>query len=253
MTKQTIFHLYLAAFVLGICSVAQAQVSVGVRAGFLLNNYEKSPLEQNEVAPEAIGAYQLAIPIEIGLGSVLAIQPEIMFGSHGGQQQDQNTSTQLGITNSVSYKITYRIQSLEIPLLAKAKFGSENVKFHILAGPSFGFGVAGTVKQHSTLRSEAGGVVLIDQTNDDELKAKFLKEGYAESELGENEFAVAKTNLNVHAGLGFSFDLGGPVVVFDARYIAGISDLAPKAANENTDYVYKSRRLGFSLGVMFPL
>lgn len=253
MKKQSIIQGYLVATALLTVQLLPAQISVGFRGGYLLTNYEKSPLEQDEPAPTLIGGFQAAIPIEIGLTKRFSIQPELMLGSHGGKQEDKNTSTQLGITTTSSYKFTYQILALEIPVLAKLNFGSEDFKFHVFAGPSIGLGVGGTLKQHSYLHSEAGGVVFIDETLDAEYKAKFLQEGYSTTALGDKEFAVAQANFNLHAGLGLSFDLGGPLLVCDARFIAGLSDLHPKAENQSANYVYKSQRIGLSFGLMFPM
>ena len=217
-------------------------------------HYDKTPLEQGEPAPEVIGAFQVAIPVEIAIGDFFAIQPEIMFGSHGGIQRDINEGTVLGVTVTETSKIRYQVSTLEIPLLAKAKFGSETLKFHVLAGPSFGLGLNGKYLDDRTfVTSLANGTVIDERTTNVDLKAKFLNEGYQASELASDEFAVSPININLHFGAGISVNLGGPFLFLDARYMLGLNDLRPEADSETKDYSFKSKRIGASVGVMFPL
>ncbi|MBC7777344.1 MAG: PorT family protein [Phycisphaerae bacterium] len=251
MTKQISFLLLLPFLGLCFCQTSQAQISVGVRGGFLLTSIDKSPLADGEPAPDVIGAFQVAIPVEIAIGNIFAIQPEIMYGSHGGVQRDINEGTALGFTVTETSKIRYSVSALEIPLLAKAKLGSETLKFHVLAGPSFGFGLNGKyLDDRNYVTTLADGTVIDERTTNVDFKAKFLKDGYQAGELASDEFAVTPTNINLHFGAGISVNLGGPFLFLDARYILGLNDLRPEAEGDTNDYVYKSKRIGVSVGVM---
>ena len=254
MKKQRNFFLLLPFIGLCFSQSSHAQISIGLRSGFLLTSIDKSPLSEGEPAPDIIAGFQVALPVEIALGEIFAIQPEIMFGSHGGVQKDKNAGTLFGVTITETSTIKYQVSALEIPLLAKAKFGSETLQFHVLAGPSFGFGLNGKyVDDRTFVTTAANGDLLDERSTNVDLKAKFLKEGYQTSELDSDEFAVTPTNFNLHFGAGMGVNLGGPLLFLDARYILGLNDLRPEAVGDNTNLEYKSKRIGVSVGVMFPI
>ena len=235
-----------------LVQASQGQISVGFRGGLLLTNVDKSPLEQNEPTPENLTSFQLAVPFEIGLGQVFAIQPELMLGSHGAFQEATTITEQPGVKTTTYFKSKYQVAAFEIPVLAKLKLGTEHFKVHVLAGPSIGFGLNGTLKQESKITIESILGNLVDESAGD-YKAKFVGDNYDPKTLKGNEFAVSKVNLNLHLGAGLSFQIGGPWVTLEARYMAGLSDLRPESSDETTNYTYTSKRLGISVGLMFPL
>jgi hypothetical protein len=231
-------------------------MSIGFRAGLLVTNVDKNPLDANEPVPENISGFQFAVPFEFALGKVFALQPEIMIGSHGALQQSNSDATQLGIRTVSSLKARYQVNTLEIPLLLKLRFGPEVLKFHVLAGPSIGLGLSGKFRtQTSIVTTLSNGVVLLDQKTDQTLNAKFVSEGYQAYAVAADEFAVTKANFNAHFGAGGSINLGGPYLFLDGRFILGPSDLRPESSGntKSKNYIYKSKRIGLSLGVIFPL
>lgn len=256
MTKQPILSLFFALLVLGLGQNALAQISVGVRGGLLINNMKVDPLEDGEPEPESITGFQAAIPVEIAFGNMFAVQPEIMFGSHGFKQNLEDNGTENGITYSTKASTKLLYNALEIPVLGKVKFGPENLKIFVLAGPSFGFGLGGEAKvDYSSRAVLADGTVLFEDSGKETLKVKFVKDGYDESDLDEDELGLSKTNLNLHLGAGVSFALGPVNLFVDGRYILGLSDHIPdyKDAPKDDQYEGKSNRIGISAGVMFPL
>lgn len=256
MKKQTFFQVAFVLMTLGYYQISFAQISVGARGGVSLNNLVVDPLEEGEPKPEAVIGFQVAIPIEFAIGDMFAVQPEIMYGTHGARQEDNSTSTEGGFVSTVDYKAEFKINTLEIPLLAKLKLGNENLKFHVLAGPSFGFGLSGQSNIMSNLKiTDPLGNVFLENSSNEDFDAKFVADGYNADDVSDDEFAVTKTNLNLHMGAGIGFDLGGPTVFLEARYILGLSDLAPEVDGTSKDdaNTIKSNRLGLNLGVMFPL
>lgn len=254
MTRQVLRIMFTASLLFGVFPAIQAQVSIGVRGGLLFNNFDKKPLGENEPKPERKTAYQLAIPIEIGFGGFFALQPEIMYGSHGGIQQDRNTVVDGIFTYITEFKADYTINTLEIPLLAKAKIGSETFKFYFLAGPSFGFGLNGKSDVHTY--AQASSILgTFEQTTDETFTAKFVEDGYDPPTVREKEFPVAKTNLNLHLGTGVVLDFGNLSIFADARYLMGLSDFTPDARDtpEADKITTRSRRVGLSVGLMVPL
>lgn len=254
MTTQVLRVLFISTLLLGFVLDMKAQVSIGFRGGLLLNTFDKKPLANNEPKPSQKTAYQLAIPIEISFGDVFAIQPEVMFGSHGGIQQESRTVVDGIFTSKLEYKADFTINALEIPLLAKAKFGSETLKFYALAGPSFGFGLNGKSDVH-TYAQISSILGTYEQTSDEVFTAKFVEDGYDPPSVREKEFPVAKTNLNLHLGAGLILDFGNVSIFADGRYLMGLSDLTPDARDtpEADKITTRSRRVGLSVGLMFSL
>lgn len=161
MTKQNLFSFLLAFLVLGLCQVSTAQISIGVRGGISLNNMDVEPIDDDEPQPENILDFQFAVPVEIAIGDMFAVQPEIMFASHGFKQSDNSTATEGGFTSRTNYNNELKVRALEVPVLGKVKFGPENIKFHVLAGPSFGFGIGGEGKVKGDVEvTDVGGVVV---------------------------------------------------------------------------------------------
>ncbi|MDO8368813.1 MAG: porin family protein, partial [Saprospiraceae bacterium] len=179
MKKQTIYSLVVALLLFGFGQIAFAQISVGVRAGLSLNNFKIDPLEDGEPEPEMKVGFQVAVPIEIALGSMFAIQPELIYATHGAKQEGSNTQIEGGFTSVSSIKSDATINTLEIPVLGKLKFGSESTKLYVLAGPSFGFGLSGEYDFEGTLKTtDPLGTVIFDESSDGILDAKFVKDGY---------------------------------------------------------------------------
>ena len=255
-TKKIFLPLAFALLLLGAYQNASAQISVGIRGGILINNMKVDPLEDEEPEPDAITAFQVAIPVEIAIGEMFAIQPEIMYGSHGFKQEYDESGTEGGISYTSKGTTKFVENTLEIPVLAKVKFGPENLKFFVLAGPSVGFGMGGEVKlKYSDRAVAADGTVVYDESGSETIDVKFVKDGYDEDDLDEDEFGVSKTNLNLHLGLGLSFAVGPVNLFVDGRYILGLSDHFPdyKDADNDDKYTGKSNRIGISAGVLFPL
>ena len=254
MTIKTSLQLFLAVLGLSFCQTAAAQISLGFRGGILVTTLDKNPLEDGEPAPEHIPGFQIAVPVEIKIGEIFAIQPELMIGTHGARQAVNTDVTQLGIRTVTAAEIRYKITTFEIPLLAKLKFGNDVLKFHVLAGPSLGFGFNGKSNSESTIISTlTNGIELLNQNTYNEFTAKFVQDGFNADAVEADEFAVSRINFNAHFGAGLSVNLGGPSLFLDGRYMLGINDLRPEAAGDTKEISFKSRRIGISVGIMFPL
>lgn len=257
MKKQTFLPLFLTVLSFSFCQTTYAQISIGVRAGMLINNMDMDIPDFNEEYEfKSVTGFQFALPIEIALGEMFAIQPEIMYGSHGTRSTINETFEELGFTYISEEDLTFRINTLEIPLLGKVKLGSSKLKFNLFAGPSMGFGMNGEAKVKYSYRVEDPNGNEIDSDRDSEtIDGKFVKDGFDEDDIDDDEFPLSKTYLNLHFGGGVAYDLGKASIFLDARYILGLSDNFPdyKDAGSDEKVTGKSRRIGLSLGVMFPL
>lgn len=257
MKKQTFFQLFLAFLTLGFCQSSNGQgISIGVRGGVLINNMDINNVIIEKFTNKSVTSIQLAVPFEIAFGNMFAVQPEILYGSLGVNMTYDKSEMLNGAITTVNQSLYFKVNTLEIPVLAKVKFGSSKLKANLLVGPSLGFGMDGKAKGKSSFRGiSANGTILYDDSNSHTYDAKFVKDGYNEDDLYEDEFAFSKTNLNLHFGGGVAYNLENASLFLDARYILGLSDLFPDEKDADSDEKVdgKSKRIGLSLGIMFPL
>ena len=160
--------------------------------------------------------FQLGGALEIGVNDMFSIQPELLFIQKGVRSE----VSFLGTTVKSSVTLNY----LEIPVLAKVQFGSENLKFHVNAGPSLGIAVSGTSKV------EAGG-----QSESDPV------------EFGSDPGQTKRTDFGLQFGGGITFSN----FVIDLRYGLGLSNIAnvPSGSNDSA----KNRAIGITVGYVIPL
>lgn len=257
MQKQCVSLLFFSLLIAGFCQQSMAQISIGFRGGLSLNNLNKSPLEENEPNFSNSTGFQFAIPIEIGINDYFAIQPELMFSTHGGIQEANSSSQFFNLKTQSYYKANYLVTAFEIPVLAKLTLGNDPFQFYAMAGPSFGLNTKGQIKQNANVKitDTNTGNVVTDESSSETFKAKFLSDNYNSDELGDQEFAVSKTNLNLHMGAGLGVNLGGVRIFLDARYMLGLSDFSPESNTipKPAEVSFKSDRIGVSVGAMFSL
>ena len=157
----------------------------------------------------------VAIPIEVKFGNLLAIQPELAFNQRGYRLKTEA----LGITTKYKTTINY----LELPILVKAGFGGEAYRVNFFGGPSVGFLTAGKI------RTKVGDVA---STN---------KIDFSSSSLNRFDFgAVFGTELHKKLGNGSVF--------LDVRYLLGLADF-----NSNESTTFHNRGLGVAVGFMHRL
>ena len=186
--KKTLFSFAFVALAISL----SAQVSIGVRAGATFPNFSVEQGSTNFSFDANLGLTAAAI-FEIGISDVFAIQPEIAFVQKGAKSEVQDY---FGGGNTES-KI--RLNHIEVPVLAKVKFGSETVKAYVAAGPSFGYAISGSTKEDGE-----------KETFEDE-----DWEDYKRFEIGSN----------VGGGVGLSL-AGGGLAFLDLRYMYTLNNLS---------------------------
>ncbi len=172
-------------FLLFLSSGLWAQSTVGIRIGVINANQNIHIDDTKEELSRKLGA-DLAVVAEFPL-FFFTLNPEIHWLQKGGKIEDLN-----GSFGDYSRTFNY----LEIPLLVRLNFGS-TLGFSFFAGPSFGYLLNGTDKDHD------GSTTDID--------LDFYK----------------RTEFGAHMGGVISF---GPVSV-DIRYILGLTNIFEKASN----------------------
>lgn len=205
MLKLKFFLIPVAMLVIGYFSQAYSQV--GIRAGV---NISKQQFDQGDldVDPESKFGLDLALIAELPIGPAFAISPEFHWLQKGAKIEDLN-----GSFSESSRTFNY----LEIPVLAKFKFGAEdaNAGFFLFAGPSLGYLFSATDKDGD------------GNTNDIDL------DDYKRTELG--------------AHIGGGIKLG--IVNIDVRYILGFSNIAQLESDQ--DLEIRNRSYGAGISFMF--
>jgi hypothetical protein len=211
-------------FFLMITFYSKAQTLFGIKAGVTFSKFSVSD-SVFDSSPAALTAFTAGIPLVFKISDKFSIQPEINYVSKGA-----DFGQNLGF---ISYDIKYKINYIEIPVLAKLSLHDKKFDFNLLAGPSIAYGLK--AKIHSELKSLFG-----NNTTDSTLD---FKKNY-----------LNRTDVCLNFGAGFSYPLGVQTIFLDIRYQVGLSNLdtydAP--ANSGNPAIHTS---GFMIsgGILFPL
>ncbi len=209
------------------------EVSFGIKTG-VQNANVKVPgfIDDISVLPDfkPITTFNAGVVSEISFHENFAIQPELNFTQKGFQIKEDfgldlfNIPLPLGVTAITKFNY------LEMPLLAKAKFGNENAKFYLVAGPTFGYTLSGKLDTRARILFE----IDVFETAID-LDAV----GYERFEVGGM------------AGAGASFNVGGGnQLFFDVRYSHGFTQpydipIVRERVQHNS--------IGLNVGFMMPI
>lgn len=214
-------------FTLALFLAPAAWAQVGIKGGISLatmaeedENVSREDIEKRSIVTPVVG-----LTFGMNLGDILVIQPELLYSQGGGS----NTYTVLGAET----KNTYRIHYLELPVLAKLKFGNfdqESLGFHIAAGPWIGYALSGKY----TSKTTADGNTLF------EIEDEFTFDDKDDAE---------RMNFGMLGSAGVSF---GKLEV-DLRYNYGFNNLLDSDADNNNDNkpVLQTRGVALTLGLTF--
>ncbi len=217
-----------------VCALcASAQVTIIPKAGFTLS---KIAFDDTEGMKPKIGL-NLGVGANMVLSDVFSVQPELQFIQKGYAFKESESS--FGI--KAEYKERVSINYLEIPLLFKASFGSDDLKFFLNAGPSIGFGLGGKGKVEFSLSGQD-----MNESDDEEFKVRF-------GDIDESNEEVTYFDNRIDVGI----QLGGGIliankVVIDIRYGLGMSNLVDEQGNLTAEDV-KSKNRVFQFTVGMPL
>jgi len=224
------FKLSLLMLALMISWSVSAQVSLGVRAGVNNSNVIiPSIISSVGLSPSFLKGYSLAAVAEISINDNFAFQPELAYTQKGFEARIGQDVELFGINVPLGLKATTTINYLELPLLAKAKFGNQSVQGYITAGPTLGYATNGNFKTKATF------LIDIPLTNTDiDFEA-----------LNIDRFELAGT-----VGAGIQFNTNSGNLFLDARYTHGISKI------DNISFVdlkLRNQGVGINAGWMIPL
>jgi hypothetical protein len=206
---------------LGMSIPVFAQSGIGLRLGANISTVNVSGDDlDDELEPQNLNGFAFGLVAELGLGKNFSLQPELLYSQHGFAIDE----SALGQT---IIKGEQRYSYLQVPVLAKLKFGPEFFKINLVAGPHFGFGT-GKVKSEY----EAFG-----------LGKESLSESWEDAGLNTFDFGVT-------GGAGISIGAGPGYLGLDARYQLGLANLPDEP---DDDIKIRNRNLQFSLSYIIPL
>ena len=204
---KTLLKTISFAIILVFAFNLQAQdISFGIKTGVQSSNV-KMPGFISDISQipdfKPITTYNIGVVSEIGLHKNFAIQPELVFTQKGFQIKEGMDVNIFNVPLPIGVTAISKFNYIEMPLLAKAKFGNEKTNFYLLAGPTFGYAMSGKLDTRARLLVEID--VFETPINLDAV-------GYERWEFGGM------------GGVGVSIGTGnGSQLFFDVRYSHGFT------------------------------
>ncbi len=226
--KKQIFIFTLALSLFSTCLVAQ--VSLGFKAGL---NYSKvSSTDFAGFSPnfKTIDGGMIGALAEVGITDQFSLQPEITYTTKGFKIKEGIDIKLFDFNIPLGVQAITKFKYLEIPLLAKYKFGDKAVKAYVIAGPSVGYATKGTIK------TKANFIVVDIPLNT--------------SDINLNNNNIQRFDFSGVIGAGLDFTVGNGAIFIDARYVHGFSKMDNLSI---ADLSVQNRSFGISLGYKFQL
>jgi Outer membrane protein beta-barrel domain len=215
-------------------TLSQAQITMGVRAGINVATYHynygpKFPAVA-QTQPSSSTLLTFGVPVEMRLSSLFALQMELNFIQKGQQSQSDQTIQNIRIVSDSKLVVNW----LELPILAKVKFGSDvGIGGGLFFGPSIGYGLSG--KSKGSFSTTTNGTSSVTVSN------KSLE--FKKDEHSQVDFAL---------NFGGEVNYGG--VFFDMRYQLGLTNMVTNSGTTNgLDLTVQTRGLAVSLGYRMPI
>jgi hypothetical protein len=214
--------MFTASFLLMTMSAFAQDVKVGFRTGATSFKVNHDLFEDKR---DYVVGLDLAIPVEISLNKYFSIQPELHFTQKGVAFDDLEE----GIDQRLEFKTNY----LELPVLLKAKYGTEKLKLYAFVAPSIGY---------------ATNRFVTEQIGDGDKEKEgigFITDGPVQDQRWE---------FSAIGGLGVELKAGVGSLVLDTRYSLGLTDGDKFLEDRPADWQKSfNRGCTFSIGYMIPL
>ncbi|MEY4926548.1 MAG: hypothetical protein RI894_984 [Bacteroidota bacterium] len=207
-------------------TTAQAQTSIGFRAGVNFGNRDITPKTitssgSGTATEPGIVGLSLAVPFQFKLSDKFAVQPELCFLQKGYSEYYVNGSDYIRNSLTMSY--------LELPILGKLIFGGDKFNCGILLGPSFGYALGG----RTTLDYKLNGT------------SKTIEENM---NFTTNYKNINRFDMGFIIGAAPSYAISDAGSLFlDVRYQFGLSDIVNDTPDNTKAF---NRGLGLSIGYL---
>jgi len=235
MKKNLLGVAVLAAGFLFAQPDANAQsISVGPKVGLNFSTVgytdgDKKLIDESNEDKTTLTGLHFGVAANIGVNDMFSIQPELLYSQKGAKWEDSG--------NELSTTTNY----LEIPVLAKFTFGSDDLKFFVNAGPYVGYMVSG---KHKMVWDDE------DISTDIEFDYPDQNDFFPD----ENRVKPNRLDLGLALGAGVGVQAGPGTFNIEARYGLGLTDISTYEKERPNEYPKSSNRnFGFSVGYMFPL
>lgn len=188
-------------------TVFSQTISIGIKTGFTSNNIAKPEIiETIDVIPEFrnLEALNFGIVSEIGFNENFAFQPELNFTIKGFKLRESANINIYEMPLPLGVTAVSKFKYIEMPLLAKAKFGTGKAQAYLVAGPTLGYATSGKLETRANILFE------ID---------------LFETPLDLNGIGYERFEVGGTVGGGVAFDTGGGQFFVDARYSHGFTQV----------------------------
>lgn len=199
-----------------------AQFTAGFKGGVNLANQTFEGAETDTLNTRGITGAVAGVVLEYSFGDRFALQSELNFLQKGSEIVSELIDGSIDFSRTSTEKFGY----FEIPLLAKAKFGKENLHLFALVGPSLGLALNG----EKTETTRLNGTTLKETEIVD-----FEKEG------------IKRLEISAVAGLGVALGSESLKLFVDGRYLFGLTELE----NKDDGVSIKNRGINLTAGLLF--
>jgi hypothetical protein len=137
--------------ILGFSLSSNAQWHIGANAGLSSNNVTVSGLPELVPNAKAMMGYKVGLNAEYDINQTFSLLSGMDYTQRGFVVQEGMNVNILGIDVPIGVKVETRVQFIEMPILGKFKFGEDNLKAYVLAGPSISYATTGQIKTKASL------------------------------------------------------------------------------------------------------
>lgn len=218
--KTNLFSSFAFLLILLLTFNLQAQVKIGLRAGVNFASLAGFSELGDNINKESFPRLSIMIPVEIPLAHKWVLQPEVGFTQRGFKVE--------GKAANYSEMASFQLDYLDLNLLAKYMLSGQSIKWGLMAGPSFNYGV----RAKSISETNQNG-----QSQKEEETHTFGKDG------------LRKIDFGLQFGTFVQTPMAGGEFIVDARYHVGYLNIS--TVNESP--VLSNRGLQFSVGFLRSL
>lgn len=226
---KAIIRILGTALTLLLVTTVHAQFSYGFKGGWTFQNVtapngaiDALPLKTNRT-------FTLGGVAEYGLTDQFALQGEVNFVRKGFVIKEGLDLDILNIDLPLGVKATTNIKYVDVPLLAKYKFGTGKAKGYVVAGPTFGYARSGN------FTTSAQVLIEVNLVN---------------TPLDFDALNINRWEVGGAVGLGGAIDLGGSQLFADARFTHSFTKL-DKLPVVDVDLLH--RGVALTAGVLIPI
>ncbi|MFN0049219.1 MAG: porin family protein [Cytophagales bacterium] len=205
--------------------------AIGLRIGLTTPTYLGGSDLPSGVTKGITTGFVAGLIYSYNFSETFSFQPELLFIQAGYSFNSESNGSKFTATANWGY--------VQVPLLAKARFGTDAFKFTLHAGPYIGFATGGKAKLKSEYSAADKAAGAVDSETESDIKVE--KNGLAGIDFG----AALGAGVNIGAGPG--------QFIVDVRFNIGFTDFI-NADPKPTDYKAQTNLIpSLSIGYLLPI